>query len=58
MHLHITYLEIFNSNMLNITSLFKDIVKVCEITGLKFSRRGYRSIGMRDPDVIITYWKH
>ena len=57
MHLHITYLEIFNFNMLNITSLVKDIVKVCEITGLKFSRRGYRSIGQRVLDVIITDWK-
>ena len=57
MHLHITYVEIFNFNMLNITSLVKDIVKVCEIIGLKFSRRGYRYIGMRVPNFIITDWK-
>ena len=58
MHLHITYLEIFNFNMLNITSLVKDIIKVYEITGLKFNRRGYTSVGMRVPDVIIMDLKH
>ena len=41
----------------NKRSLVKDIVKVCEITGLKFNRRGYRSIGLRVPDVIIIDWK-
>jgi hypothetical protein len=35
-------------------SLVKDIVKLLLITGLKFKRRGYRSIGLRVPEVMTT----
>jgi hypothetical protein len=40
-----------------IQSLVKDIVKLLLITGLKFKRRGYRSIGLRVPEVITTVSK-
>jgi hypothetical protein len=35
-------------------SLVKDIVKLLLITGLKFKRRGYKSIGLRVPEVMTT----
>lgn len=38
----------------HIHSLVKDIVKLRLTTGLKFRRRGYRSIGLRVPEVITT----
>ena len=38
-------------------SLVKDIVKLRLTTGLKLRRRGYRSIGLRVPEVITTVWK-
>ena len=35
-------------------SLVKDMVKLRLTTGLKFKRRGYKSIGLSVPDVITT----
>ena len=38
-------------------SLVSVIVKLLEMTGWKFRRRGYRSNGLNVPDVITTVWK-